>query len=329
MTRMERDRRVSLAAGCRVWLRVVGVVAIVLGGSTGGRAEPVANPRYRAGVDLVTLDVCVRDRQGRLVPALTRDDFLIVDGGVTRRPAFFVGGDPVPLAAVLLIDRSSSMSGHPLEQARLAAAAFMRTIRPTDLVEVLAFDQRVERLSAFGVDVAAAGPAIHAMEAGGSTALYDAILVARQDLRAALDENPRDYRQAIVILSDGEDTGSLLAFDDVLDQIRRSGVLVYAVSLRADARGRPAPPTWPLARLAVDTGGRAIGVAEPQALAALYEDVNHELRHLYRLGYEPANVPADGRWRPLSVRVARPDAYVRTRGGYYAPRPPTELAGRR
>ncbi len=284
-------------------------------------ARGIAGPdtRYRAGVDLVTLDVCVTDRQGRFVAGLTQDDFVIVDGGVARRPALFESGDPVPLASVLLIDRSSSMSGQPLEQARLAATAFMRTIGPGDLVEVLAFGRHVERLSPFGGNLATVGPAMQSMAAGGETALYDALLVARQDLGAAVQRSGREYRQAIIVLSDGEDTGSVLAFEDVLADLRQSGVIVYAVSVRTDVRGRPAPPPWPLAQLAVDTGGRAIAVSTPWALTALYEDVSRELRHLYRLGYEPVNVAADGRWRPLSVRVAQPDARVRTRGGYYAP----------
>jgi VWFA-related protein len=81
-----------------------------------------------------------------------------------------------------------------------------------------------------------------------------------------------------------------------------------------------------LSQLAHDTGGRPIAVRNLESLTSIYEEIAAELRHLYRLGYVPAQAARDGRWHAISVRVRRPDARVRTRTGYYAPRPSSVVA---
>ncbi len=305
-----RSRRFVLALAAGLGLLVE---------SDPGATAPADVTPYRADVDIVTVDVWVADRRGLFVSGLKRDDFLILDGGTPRMPSVFIADDALPLASVLLIDRSGSMAGVPLDQARLAAGAFLSNQTTKDLVEVLAFNERVDRVSPFGAESRASLQALNKLEAGGQTALFDALLVARQDLDRIGRQSPRQPRQAIVLLSDGEDTRSVLAFEDVRDELRRSGILVYVLSIRVDDRGRPLPPRWQAEQLAFDTGGRAVTASSPQALASLYDDVHRELRRLYRLGFEPAPLAADGRWHPISVRVRRPETYVRARAGYFAP----------
>jgi VWFA-related protein len=188
-------------------------------------------------------------------------------------------------------------------------------------VEIIAFSRQADRRLPLGTDRAAARAAIAEIAPGGQTGLFEAVLIGIRDLeRLERDRRPGQYRTALVVLSDGGDTSSRVSFDQVLEDARRSGVLVYGVSLRTDERGRSLAPPFGLAQLAHDTGGWVIAAHEPASVISIYQDIGAELRHLYRLGYNSSNPARDGAWRPLSVRVANPEARVRARAGYYAPR---------
>ena len=283
-------------------------------------------PSFRGGVDLVALDVCVKDRDGRFLPGLAADDFLVLDNNKPQRIEFFSAGGRVPLAVVVLVDRSSSMAGPKLERAKAAATAFIVGLRSDDLLEVMAFGDRADRRLPFSVDRAQAREAIVDLSAEGTTALFDSLAAAIRDLEQARRRKGDVYRQGIIVLSDGADTRSVLGFDDLLEDARRSGVLIYGVSLRADDKGRALPTPRELVQLASDTGGRAVAVAVPEKLALVYEEIGAELRHLYRLAFVPSDALADGSWRRVSVRVPNnADARVRTRAGYYAPKPPARF----
>ena len=277
-------------------------------------------PEFRAGVDLVALDVCVKDRDGRLIPGLAPEDFLVLEDGSPQQVTFFIPSGRVPLATVLLIDRSSSMYGSKLARAREAATTFVRSLSPGDLVGVVAFNERADRVVALSPDHHAAARAVAGMDgASGSTGLYEAVLLALSDLRRLREHAAREYRYAVIILSDGEDTTGRLAFDEVVRAVRRSDVIVYGVSVRSEERDRWVGAGYVLIQLAMDTGGRAVSAQGPASLAPIFEEISAELRHMYRLAYGPANETRDGRWREISVRVAPPDAQVRSRRGYYAP----------
>ena len=283
-------------------------------------------PRFRAAVDVVAVDVCVKGRNGQFLPGLSADDFLILDGNTPQSVAFFSAEERVPLAVVLLIDRSASMSGPKLKRAKEAAAAFLRTLRPDDLVEVIAFNDHTSRLFSlwplWKVEGDLMSQAISDLSASGRTALYEAVTVGLRDLARAQRDATEDSRAAIVVLSDGEDTSSIIGFDDVLEDVRRSGVLVYAISVRTGKNSRWLAPLRELAQFAYDSGGQAVAVRSLASLVPVYEEIGTELRHLYRLGYVPAPMSQDGRWHSISVRVPGKDVRVRARSGYYAPRPP-------
>ena len=290
-----------------------------------------SSPRFRTGVDVVVVDVCVKGRNGQFLPGLSADDFLILDGNTPQRVAFFSAEERVPLAVVLLIDRSASMSGPKLERAKEAAAAFLRTLRPDDLVEVIAFNDHTSRLFSlwplWKVEGDVMSQAISDLSARGRTGLYEAVTVGLNDLAHAQRDATEDYRAAIVVLSDGEDTSSIIGFDDVLEDVRRRGVLVYGISVRTGEDGKWLAPLRELAQFAYDSGGQAIAVRTLASLVPIYEEIGTELRHLYRLGYVPSPMSQDGRWHSISVRVPGKDVRVRARSGYYAPRPPDRSGG--
>lgn len=273
---------------------------------------------FKSGVDLVSLDVCVRDPSGGFMADLAADDFLVLENGTPQRVLFVVPSDAVPLTVILLIDQSASMGGQKLARALEAVTQFLKLLGPKDQVAILAFNQRAVRVHAFGDDPARVPAALASLQATGMTALHDALLVAANDLVRARRGGPPETREAMIVLSDGEDTASLVGFEEVLPVLRRSGSLVYAVSLRADARGAWLGANWPLLAMARDTGGRALGVPRLAALPDLYREIDAEVRHLYRIGYVSADKRRDGQWRSVSVRVVSRDARVHTRAGYYA-----------
>lgn len=305
-----------LLTGSRSALAVA--LILVLGTPVPALADDAAQ-RFTSGIDLVLLDVCVKDTAGRFIPSLDSADFLVVENGRPQDVSFLSAAGTVPLTVVLLIDRSASMAGGKLERAVEAATRFSGLLGPQDELEILTFNHRTERVFAFGDHRTGVIPALESIEAIGATGLYDALLVAANDLGRIRRTRP-DAREVVLVLSDGEDTASLIGFEEVLASLRRSGALVYSVSLRAGARGEWLGANWPLLQFARDTGGRALGVPQLDALPALYGEIGEEVRHLYRIGYVSKDERRDGQWRTISVHVPAYRARVRARAGYYAPK---------
>jgi Ca-activated chloride channel family protein len=276
--------------------------------------------QFKSAVALVALDVCVKNRDGNPTQGLQPEDFLILENEVPQRVALFGIGGHVPLAVALLVDNSRSMFGEALEQAKVAAARFIDILRPDDLVEVMSFNERANLRHELGPDHDRAKLSLRDIFATGATRLYETVLVAVRDLERAQRRRTTEYRNVIIVLSDGEDTHSRLPFDDVLEEVRRSGVLVYTISLRTRHRAKSDAPLWQMNLLAYDTGGRAIAIHDLAGLTKTYEDINTELINLYRIGYVPSNAVHDGSWRSISIRVPSATLVVRARSGYYAPR---------
>ena len=277
-------------------------------------------PRFTSTVDLVSLDVCVRDPKGRFLADLTPDEFLVLEDGRPQRLSFVLPSGTVPLTAILLIDRSSSMLGPKMDRAIEAAGLFARLLGPNDRLEIIAFNQRAGRVHAFDDDPERVPRALASITASGSTSLYDALLVAANDLVRARRGALLDTREVVIVLSDGEDTASLVGFEDMLPALQQTGALVYTVSLREGAEGERLGAAWPLLKLARDTGARALGVPRLGALPTLYAEIDAEVRHLYRIGYVSNNARRDGQWRTVSVRLSSRNGIARTRAGYFAPR---------
>jgi VWFA-related protein len=322
-TRTRNGRRgMRIASVSGMWglgARVGAVAVASIWTAVTALAQAPSAPRFRSGVDLVTLDVCVTDRDGRFLPALKADDFLIFDGRARQQLAFFSAEGQVPLAAVVLIDRSSSMTGAKLERAKTAALTFLSHLGPADIGAVLAFNRQVMRVVPFSTGTSEARPLVDHLSADGQTALFDAMLVALRELQSAGRPGEGPRRDAIVVLSDGEDTASRLDFDDLRREVQRTGVLVYSISIRTDERDRPLPPLHEFSQLSWDSGGRAVAVRDLTTLDAVYADIAAELRQMYRLAYVPVVPLGDGGWHGVTVRVPTRDARVRTRAGYYAP----------
>ena len=278
-------------------------------------------PAFRAGVDVVSLSVTVIDGMNHYVTDLERGEFLVFEDGVKQDITFF-NRRQQPIALSLLLDSSASME-EQLPTLQTAATNFVKRLRPNDIAQVIDFDSRVEIRQAFTSNQSELESAIHQTIAGGSTSLYNATYIALRELgkvRAVTEQDVR--RQALIVFTDGEDTSSLLSFDEVLDLAKRSETTIYTIGLRgADLQAKGVREAeFVLRTLARDTGGRAFFPAKIDDLADVYAQIADELASQYTLGYTSSNPKHDGAWRRLNVRVSRPSNTARTKNGYYAPK---------
>jgi len=287
---------------------------------TAQRPQPDAT-NFRAGIDVVSLNVSVRDHGNKSIADLVSDDFVVFEDNVPQT-VVSVSRQRVPLGLALLLDTSASMDNN-LPLAKAAASEFVDRMAPSDRASVIDFDSRVQVLQPFTSDVPALRDAIARTSAGGSTSLFNAIYIALKDLEKARASTPEEIRrQAIVVLSDGDDTSSLITFEDVLDLAKRSHTSIYAIGIREKTPigiQRPSDGDFVLRRLAQETGGLAYFPIGADDLPRIYREIADELTSQYLVAYAPANVARDGRWRRLAVRVNRPNCSARTKAGYYAP----------
>jgi Ca-activated chloride channel homolog len=291
-------------------------------GTTGGT--------FRSAVDLVTLNVTVTDARNRHVGGLGRDDFRVLEDGSPQDLTFFAAAN-VPLDVALLVDTSSSMRDK-LPVVQKAAEGFIKTLRPGDRAAVMAFSNQLRVIQAFTGDTAALESAVHSISARGGTALYTSIYIALDHFTRNAEHPTEVRRPAIVVLTDGEDTSSLVQFDDLLERARRSGVAIYPISIIGEWESKQLQENgdrrfmgqsdYSLKTLALETGARAFFPSQMAELNGVYQSVSEELSQQYALGYVPKVERKDGSYRHLVVRVvSRPDARSRTRTGYYSAGP--------
>jgi Ca-activated chloride channel family protein len=307
---MKRAVRVPFVVSSSVLLAVCAVAVVT--------DRPQAQERFRGGVDLVSLNVTVMDG-GRYVTDLEAADFQIYEDGVGQDVTFFSKVQR-PIALAVLLDTSASMESK-LETAQEAAIGFARRMRPGDVMEVVDFDSQVTVLQSFTGDVAALERAIRLATVNGSTSLYNAIYVSLKSLQKARARSTEDIRrEAIVVLSDGDDTSSLVDYEEVLNLAKRSETAIYAIGLRQQdlSRREFKEAEFVLRQLSQETGGRAFYPNSVTELPKLYEQIAHELASQYAIGYVSKNPLRNGAWRRISVRLSRPGLVGRTRTGYYA-----------
>jgi len=270
----------------------------------------------------VSLNVTVTDSANRYITDLDEGDFSIFEDGVKQNVTFFSRRQQ-PIALSLLLDSSASMEQHlPVLQA--AATNFVHRLKPNDIAQVVDFDSKVEIRQGFTSNKGDLQAAIELTSAGGSTSLHNAVYIALKELRKVRAVNEEDVRrQALIVFSDGEDTSSLVSFDEVLDLAKRSETAIYAIALRGNdtqAKGfREAEFT--MRTLAQETGGRAFFPAKIEDLAGVYSQIADELASQYTIGYSSGNQRRDGAWRRVVVQVSRPNITPRAKKGYYAPTP--------
>lgn len=304
----------------RRYLVLLSTLVIIFDGTLSAQQpQDQPTPAFRAGVDVVSLNVTVSDLEGRFVTDLDQTNFQVYEDGVQQNITFFTKTQ-LPIALAMLIDTSASMD-EKMTTAQEAAIGFSQRLRPEDLAEIIDFDSRVNILQTFTNDAVKLEQAIQQTSAGGSTSLYNAIYISLRELSKAPLRRADVRREAIIVLSDGEDTSSLVTFDEVLEQAKRSETAIYSIGLQSDdSRSRVGfrEADFVLRQLAQETGGRAFFPNEVDELPKIYQDISDELSSQYSVGYISANPLRNGQWRRIVVRVDRESIEARAKQGYYA-----------
>jgi Ca-activated chloride channel family protein len=261
------------------------------------------------------------------------DDFAVFEDGIEQEVRFFESS-VVPIDLIILLDTSSSMR-HRMKLVHHAALGFIKTLRDGDRGAVVAFNNGVDVLEPLTGDRAALESAILSTVAGGATALHNAIYVSLKEFGRRASDTSDVRRQALAVLSDGDDTASLIGFDDVLEVAQKSGVSIYPIALSPEfalersASGAPifSQSQYSMRKLAQDTGAQAFFPESAHELGAIYREIAEELSNQYSIGYSPRNGRADGRFHRIVVRVTtRPELRPRARTGYVAGTTPNPLS---
>jgi len=290
--------------------------------SFSSRSNPL-DVRTPAGAALARVQARVTDRNGRAIAGLTAKDFTVVEDGA-ERPVRDVQPTSAPFNLILLLDVSGSVEER-IDFIRKAALAFLNTAGPQDRIAIISFRDDVQLVSDFTADRHLLTERIKDIQAGGATALYDAIGYSLVDTLRPL----RGERTGIVILSDGDDNRSFLSFPSILDTVYETGAIIYPLYIPSElipAGSAPAPlatldPTRTRfleltsraeeegRKLAEISGGTYYPITRLEQLQKAYDDVAAQLRTAYTVTYEAgAGSRRDSRVR---VRVARDGASVR------------------
>jgi Ca-activated chloride channel homolog len=283
---------------------------------------------FRAGVDIVALNVVVTNGQQKPVNGLTAEHFTILEDGIPQEVSFFAASQ-VPLDLAVLLDTSASMSDK-LKTVQDAAVGFATRLQPSDRISVVAIKDSVQMVHPLDENVDGAVEAIRQTTAAGGTSLYNGLYMSMREMIKERRDNGEVRRQAIAVLTDGDDTASLVSFDDVMEVAKQAGIAIYTITLKSAASAQLAAAAggrsfseseFAMKSLALETGARAFFPADITELAGVYGVIAEELASQYSIGYTSKNPRHDGAFRRVAVRVAQPGARTRTRSGYQAPRP--------
>jgi Ca-activated chloride channel family protein len=269
----------------------------------------------KVDVDLVLVTATVTDRSNRFVPGLEREHFQIFEDKVEQKISQF-STEEMPVSIGLLFDVSSSMA-KTLSRAKDAAIAFLKTTNPKDEFFLLTFADQPKVEQEFTSDLIDIENHLAFAPAKGSTTLYDAVYIGLEKIK-----HGHNAKRALLLITDGEDTGSRHSLRNVRNAAKESDTQIYAIGIDTDSFF-PSTGWLVLEEMAEITGGSAYFPDSVSDLEDIYIKIALELRNQYLLGYSSTNPTKDGRWRKIKVKLNSPKSLrklsVRARTGYYAP----------
>lgn len=288
----------------------------------------------KVNVNLVNILCTVRNKSNGLVGNLEKRDFTIFEDGKQQEIKDFSRETDVPLTIGLLVDTSESQDRLIEVERRAASEFFSKVLRPKDQAFLIQFgatadllqdDTSSARLLQRGLDQLRLsvpsvgihpGPVPDQNVAG--TILYDAVYLAA-DEKLKTDVG----RKAIVVITDGVDTGSQISRDKSIEAAQRADTIIYSIFYQDVAAYGPfgggGGGLSELSKMSGDTGGRVFRVERNYSLDDVFRDLQDELRSQYSLSYTPTNSKRDGTFRKIEVKAGVKDMKVQTRKGYYAP----------
>src|SRR5271165_98496 len=331
-------------------------------------------PTFSSDVKVVNVLATVRDKHGQIVNNLTKDDFKLQQDGQPQNIRYFTKVTDLPLTLGLLVDTSMSQR-RVLEQERSASYSFLENLmrEDKDKAFVVHFDWDVELLQDLTSSRQKLNAALEKLDnpkfapgygggggggggsqgggggghhGGGGTTLYDAVFLGSDELM-----QKQKGRKALIILSDGVDTGSKVSLNRAIESAQRANTLVYSI-LYADPEayshvgypggmgrhggwggggmgrgpgggGYPQQASHPdgkkvLQQISRETGGRFFEVTKKRPINEIYTEIEEELRNQYSLGYTPEKAVAGVGYHKINLTTTNKDLIVQTREGYYA-----------
>ena len=286
-------------------------------------------PTFSTEVKVVNVLATVTDKKGAIVRDLAQDEFLLLEDKRPQTVSYFARESDLPLTLGLMVDTSTSQT-RVLDAERGASFRFMETVlRPRqDRVFLMQFDFRIfirqpltsslRQLNDALVYVETPSRSQFQLQTGGGTLLYDAVVTAAQDVMAQ-----QQGRKALILLTDGVDTGSEATLAEATDAAQRADTLVYSIlfsdsgyyGLLGGPDGRHA-----LTRLADETGGSFFEVSKKNGIDQVFGSIQEELRSQYNLGYVSDRPVTTPEFRRIELTARRKGLVVRARDRYWARR---------
>ena len=222
----------------RTWVGLAAAAAVVIvAGSSSVSGQKDDEFRFRSGVDLVNVTATVTDRNGRFVPGLRQEDFIVYEENDLQEVTHF-SNERVPVSLGIVLDTSGSMVGEKMSSALAAVDRFLTTLlSPEDEIFFYKFSNFPELLQDWTTDRQRLSRAIRRINAGGGTAMLDALAES-----VPLAQTGQHRKRAILLISDGNDTDSQSSQSEVKQLIRESEVMVYAIGIDGQGETTFNPP---------------------------------------------------------------------------------------
>jgi VWFA-related protein len=300
--------------------------AAVVAAFTVALAAQQQQPTFKSGARTVAVYATV-EKDGRLVPDLTKGDFEIKDSGKLQ-PITVFSNEVQPVSVVMMLDRSGSMRGN-FNLVEAAGEAFVRALLPTDKARIGSFAERIQiDPENFSSDKPELIKILRTkLQEQGPTPLWNSVDASIATLKS------QDGRKVVLVFTDGADNpGNFklnnLSFMDIARRAQVSDVMVYAIGLESSGPPRlggggfggfgGSRPDPGLPAIAEDTGGGYFELRRAEDLASTFTRVADELHRQYLIGFEPAKL--DDKMHKIEVRVKKPGMKVRARKEYFAAR---------
>ena len=303
-----RSARFSFCLCCAL------LVFSVIGTMNGTVSAQEPQTTIRTEVELVNIVFTVTDKDGRPVPGLKADDFQVFDNKKPQKIEYFSDlgkSSDVPLTIALLIDTSGSVKGELDYEKSTAVEFFKDILRPKkDLALIIQFDSEVNLIQDFTQSFDDLLNSMDRLRAGGSTSLYDAVYLAAEEKL-----KHETGRKVMVIITDGDDTGSKVRKEEAIEAAQRSDVLIYGIGVQTEQSSFRV-----LKKFAEETGGAFFSPHAKQAeIRDAFRSIREDILGQYSLAYG-LNAQKDGSYHALDIRCNVGGMRVRARKGYYAPK---------
>lgn len=267
---------------------------------------------FRTESNLVSLNVSIFDKEGKVVKGLPQSAFTVYEDNQKQTIKVFRQED-VPISLGLVIDTSASML-NKRDRVNSAALAMVKASNPDDEVFVIRFSDEPLIAQDFTSDFKQLETSLHKFDSKGETAMRDALSLGLDHLRA----HSRKDKKVLLVITDGEDNSSIQKQDNLIRAAHLNNVIIFGIGIL----GAEQPASAQRAKASLDaltlaTGGRSWFPDNLADIDRITPEIAHEIRNQYVIGYTPENAAASTAFRTVRVDVSVPDLTVRTRSGYY------------